>query len=76
MAEYEMVREIQNGCANSQLRDVAFQEIETDDPVAYVKGMLGEKGFDEISCDSMKDGEITVYVSSGGIRQKFLFTLL
>ena len=30
MAEYEVVREVQNLCANNQMRDVFFDEIETD----------------------------------------------
>ena len=32
MAEYELVREIQNSCSGNQMRDVFFDEIETDDP--------------------------------------------
>ncbi len=42
MAEYEVVREVQNLCANNQMRDVFFDEIETDDPwngfAARIKG--------------------------------------
>ena len=41
MARYEVVREIQNECANNQMRDVFFNEIETDDPEGYVRGLLG-----------------------------------
>lgn len=37
MAEYEMVREIQNMCPNNQMRDVFFEEVETDIPEEYVK---------------------------------------
>ena len=40
MAEYEVVREIQNSCSGNQMRDVFFDEIETDDPVAYVQSLL------------------------------------
>ena len=36
MAEYEVVREVQNLCANNQMRDVFFEEIETDDPVGWL----------------------------------------
>ena len=32
--EYETVWEIFNECANNQMRDVLFDEIETDDPEA------------------------------------------
>ena len=31
--EYEMVREIKNLCPNNQMRDIFFDEVETDDPV-------------------------------------------
>jgi len=37
MAEYEVVREVQNLCGNNQMRDVFFDEIETDDPVEWVR---------------------------------------
>ena len=36
MAEYEMVREIKNLCPNNQMRDIFFEEVETDDPETYV----------------------------------------
>ena len=32
MAEYELVREIQNLCPNNQMRDIFFEEVETEDP--------------------------------------------
>ena len=35
--EYETVWEIFNECANNQMRDVFFDEIETDDPEAYIR---------------------------------------
>ena len=45
MAEYEVVREIQNSCSGNQMRDVFFEEIETDDPEAWVRALLGgERG--------------------------------
>ena len=40
MQEYELVREIQNLCNNNQMRDIFFEEIETDDPEAYVRNLL------------------------------------
>ena len=43
MREYELVREIPNLCRNNQMRDVFFDEVETDDPVAYVRSFLKEK---------------------------------
>ena len=43
MAEYEMVREIKNLCPNNQMRDIFFEEVETDDPVEYVRNYLKGK---------------------------------
>ena len=40
---YETVWEIFNECANNQMRDVFFDEIETDDTDAYVKGKFKDK---------------------------------
>lgn len=74
MAEYELVREIQNSCSGNQMRDVFFEEIETDDPEAYVRAMLGE--VDEMTMERMDDENLTIFVSSHGLHQKFLFTLI
>ena len=42
--EYETVWEIFNECANNQMRDVFFDEIETDDPEAYIPSEIsGQK---------------------------------
>ena len=43
MAEYEVVREVQNLCGNNQMRDVFFEEIETDDPEAYIRQKFPDK---------------------------------
>ena len=49
---YEMVREILNSCPNNQMRDVSFQEVDTDDPEAYVREMLrdGRQSFARKLC--------------------------
>ena len=73
MAEYEMVREIQNLCPNNQMRDVFFDEVETDDPVAYVRSFLKGKG-ENITCEPGKQGAVTVYADCDGLLQKFVFT--
>jgi len=71
--EYEMVREIKNLCRNNQMRDVFFQEVATDDPVAYVRGMLqGEKV--EISAVRHEDGTVIVDAVCDGLMQHFSFT--
>ena len=73
MAAYELVREIQNLCHNNQMRDVFFEEIETQDPVAYVRQYLKGKTV-ELTWDTRTDGNITVYASCDGLTQKFIFT--
>ena len=75
MAEYEVVREIQNSCSGNQMRDVFFDEVETDDPEGYVRALL--KGdVDELTVERVDDGNLTIFASSHGLRQKFLFTLI
>ena len=75
MAEYEVVREVQNLCANNQMRDVFFDEIETDDPVGWVRREIKGKEVN-LTVDRRVDGGLTVYVESAGVSQKFLFTPL
>ena len=72
MAEYELVREIPNQCPNNQMRDIFFDEVETEDPVAYVRRFL--KGSPELSVDHRPDGCVTVIAVADGMTHKFLFT--
>ena len=73
LAYYELVREIPNLCPNNQMRDIFFEEVETDDPVAYVRQLLKGKAI-ELTTDTRADGGITVYASVDGLTQKFVFT--
>ena len=73
MKEYELVREIPNLCRNNQMRDVFFDDVETDDPVQYVKDFLQGKAV-EISADRKDGGAVTVYAVCDGLQQKFVFT--
>ena len=73
MKEYEMVREIQNLCPNNQMRDIFFDEVETDDPEAYVRAFLKGKAVD-VSCEPGQGGAVTVFASCDGLIQKFVFT--
>ena len=73
MAEYELVREIQNLCPNNQMRDIFFDEVETDEPTEYVRNFLKGKAV-SITTDSRADGAVTVYASCDGLTQKFIFT--
>lgn len=75
MAEYELVREIQNSCSGNQMRDVFFDEIETDDPEAYVRALLKDE-VDELTVERLNDESFTIFACSHGLRQKFLFTLI
>ena len=72
MAEYELVHEIQNLCRNNQMRDIFFEEVETDDPVKYVDSLVKWKT--ELSADWRPDGSVTVYAVADGLTQKFIFT--
>ena len=73
MAEYEMVREIQNLCPNNQMRDIFFDEVETEDPVSYVKAFLKGKA-ENVTVEAGKNGAVTVYADCNGLNQKFVFT--
>lgn len=73
MAEYELVREIPNLCRNNQMRDVFFDEVQTGDPVEYVRHFLKDAAY-ELSVDRREDGTVTVYAVADGLTQKFIFT--
>ena len=73
MQEYELVIEIQNLCPNNQMRDIFFEEVETDDPEGYVRGRLHGKKI-ELITDRQAGGAVTVYVSCDGLTQKYIFT--
>ena len=71
--EYEMVREIKNLCPNNQMRDIFFDEVETDDPEGYVRSFLKGKAV-ELSTEKGNNGAITVHANCDGLIQKFVFT--
>mgnify|MGYP003301299818 CR=1 FL=1 len=73
MAFYELVREIPNLCPNNQMRDIFFDEVETDCPEDYVRNFLKENAT-ELSVDTKKDGTVTVFAVADGLTQKFIFT--
>ena len=43
MKEYEAVWEIFNSCANNQMRDVFFEELELEDPEQYILEKFKDK---------------------------------
>lgn len=73
MTQYELVREIPNLCRNNQMRDVFFDEVETEDPVAYVKSFLKDSEAD-ITVEQKAGGALTVWAVTEGLTQKFIFT--
>ncbi len=73
MTQYELVREIQNLCRNNQMRDVFFEEVETDDPEGYVRELLKGK-LVSLTADRRADGGVTVFADCDGLTQKFIFT--
>lgn len=73
MAEYELVREIKNLCPNNQMRDVFFEEVETDDPTNYVNTLLKGNAI-SLSTEEKKDGTVIVHADCDGLIQKFIFT--
>ena len=73
--EYEVVREIKNQCPNNQMRDIFFDEVDTNDPEGYVRQMLKGKKV-ELSTEKGNNGVVTVYALCEGITQVFIFTPL
>ena len=74
MAEYEVVREILNSCERNQMRDIFFDEIETDDPLEAVREMLKDEPDLKLTLQEHDAESLTVFAECSGITQKFLFT--
>lgn len=74
MALYEVVREIENQCSRNQMRDVFFDEIETDDPMEAVRGLLKDDKEAVLWMENHGDGSMTVYADCSGMIQRYLFT--
>ena len=73
MREYEVVREIPNSCQNNQMRDVFFEEVETEDPEGYVRNLLKGKNT-EITVEQGPGGAVTIHATCDGLIQKFMFS--
>ena len=71
--EYELVHEIKNLCRNNQMRDIFFEEVECDDPEAYLRSQLQGKDV-ELSVEEGANGALTVHAVVDGLMQKFVFT--
>ena len=65
--EYETVWEIFNECANNQMRDVFFDEIETDDPEAYIRQKFPDKNL-KYEKTVEADGSLVFDIETSGLR--------
>ena len=73
MAEYELVYEIKNLCRNNQMRDVFFEEVECDDPEAYLRRRLEGKQL-ELTAERGAGGTVTIHAVVDGMIEKYVFT--
>ena len=73
MKEYEVVHEIFNQCSNNQMRDVFFDEIETDDTDAYVKNKFKDR---QITFEKtvLENGTIVYDINASGMKERLSFT--
>lgn len=75
MKEYEVVWEIFNECANNQMRDIFFDELELSDPEEYVKNKFKGKNV-SYEKEELADGTVIFYINNAGIRERCTFTEL
>ncbi|NLO47148.1 MAG: hypothetical protein GX111_02315 [Clostridiales bacterium] len=73
MKRYEMIREIFNNCSGNQMRDVYFEEVETDDPEACVLEHFQDPDA-TFNLESTSEGSWVFTVESHGLRQRVSFT--
>ena len=71
--EYELVHEIKNQCPNNQMRDIFIEEVETDDPEAFVRARLKGR-VDGLTVNSHPGG-VTIYAVCDGLHHVFSFNL-
>ena len=55
------------------MRDVFFEEVECDDPEAYLRGRLKGKTV-EFSTEKGAGGSVTIHAVVDGLIQKYVFT--
>ena len=73
MKQYEAVWEIYNQCSNNQMRDVFFEEIETDDLEEFLKNKF--KGKDLTFEKTVKEDDTIIYdIMASGIKERYSFT--
>ncbi|NLT14786.1 MAG: hypothetical protein GXY05_10645 [Clostridiales bacterium] len=72
MKRYEVIWEIFNKCSGNQMRDVFFEEIETDDPDAYVSERF--QGYTITPEKNHPAGERIYEIEADGLRQRLSLT--
>lgn len=74
MKEYEAVWEIFNLCSGNQMRDVFFEEIETEDLDQFIEDKFkGEEHF-TYEKSVLEDGSIVYDIVTSRIKQRYTFT--
>ena len=73
MREYETVWEIFNLCSGNQMRDVFIEEIECEDPEAFLKQKFKDKEF-SYEKTVLEDGTIIFDMITTEIKQRYTFT--
>ncbi len=72
MKNYEVIMErSQPTCGGQSPKDVKVLNVETDDPVAYVKA---QEKTEQVEVTEKPDGEVVIQVELGARRVKYTFT--
>ena len=71
--EYETVCDNFNESAKNKMRHVFNDEIETDDPEAYIRQKFPDKNL-KYEKTVEADGSLVFDIETSGIRQRFTFT--
>ncbi len=69
--KYHVIWEIFNQCSGNQMRDVFFEEVETDDPARYVKERFKEY---TVTDETVGGGERVFKIESEGMLQRMSFS--
>ena len=73
MKMYEAVWEIFNLCSNNQMRDVFIEELELEDPEAYICNKFKDKDL-TYEKSILPDGSIVFDIMTTDIKQRYTFT--
>lgn len=73
MAEYEMCRKIFNQCALNHMRDIFFEDVETEDTELYVRQFCTGSP-QKLEKTVEKNGTIVYDIETDGLVQRISFT--